>query len=857
VKVQFGEVAGTINPGQSKAVDLEVFSEGLNDGLYMSYYTIINNSSNAPNKDFTITLNVTGNPQIASSVTGLEFGQVVVNTTSEESLMLQNIGTKDLIIQNISVLQGITSGFSYLLNSKSFPLTIPPGQFADLTVSFSPESPGLVVDTLMVESNAGNAASFKIPLTGEGTTPPEIYLPQTAISISIPCNDELTESLKIKNTGQNNLQITLVSNQSWLVASPSPATIAGGDSINIAIAISTFDLFAGLHQAVLTIHSNDPNNPEVEVAYSLTVTGEPAILCNDFINIGTAFVGDTLVGQLVVANSGCDMLEVFSVDVQSQFQVFFINNPAFLVPPGEAVELEIGFVPMATQLYSGIISINSNDPATATLPVVVSANGVQPPNMSVNPLSISATVQSGNTSQKSFIVKNIGGQVLNFTSSASAVNPLMLKLDGNGDYINVIHSPTLTPENAITLEAWIYLNDNTNEFIIGKENSAEGKYRFLVNNNNRFEFELNNLYVVTSTIIAGKNQWYHVAATFDGSSMRIFINGNLDAEQTFAPFTIQTNTDNLRIGRSYQFAYFNGLIDEIRVWNIARNQSEIQSAMNQALLGTEPELLLYFPFANVSGNIVNDASTNNNDGILYGNPVRQTSTIPFDDYLTMTNGNGSLNANQQQNVNLSLNSTGFFAQTYQRHITVSSNATENPTATVSLNLTIEGAGNVVPNPTQVAFENTFVGMKDTFELVLENTGATAVQISDISFSSPVFNNLNQLNKVFPFSQKTLELIFEPNLAQVFDGMMTISMGDGKTTQIQIPLTGLGVTPPIPVLNPATANFGPVVVNFSESIVYRFLIPVARHLRFFPLLFLMAHSFQAICHSHKALPLVNR
>ncbi|MBE0638302.1 MAG: choice-of-anchor D domain-containing protein, partial [Bacteroidales bacterium] len=811
--------SGTIAPGEFAEITVTFNSEGLNDGLYGFDLLINNNTPGNSPVTVPVSMNVTGNPQISSSVPVVEFGQVVVNETGEQTFNLKNIGTKDLIITDISVAGGIANGFSYALGSKSLPITLPPGQSVPVVVEFTPLLPGQANDTLLVESNAGNAASFEVPLSGLGITPPDIFLAETSFSFTHPCNDELNSSFTIENQGEDILSVSITSDNTWLVANPLQATVPGGESTTINVNISTFDLFAGVHEAMLSIQSNDPDEPMVQVIYTLTITGEPVIVCNDFLNLGTVNVGETYVGQLTVANGGCDDLEVYSVNLQSQFAVFSVDNSGFIVPPGDAALLNISFTPLASQQYSGILTINSNDAGNPALPIVVAGTGVEPPKMSVFPLAVSSTLQSGDSGQESVAVQNTGGLVLEFDTEVNPVNPYMLHLDGSGDYINVNHSELLNPSDALTLEAWVYLYDNTNEFIIGKENSTEGKYRFYVNSGSRFEFKLNNQFVVTSNLVAAKNQWYHVAATFDGSTMRIFVNGNPEAEQTFAPFTILTNTDNLRVGRSYQFSYFNGLVDEIRVWNIARNQSEIQSAMSQSLLGTEPELLLYFPFISPTGNIVTDASSNNHNGIMFGDPVRLNSTVPFDDYLSVINGSGNLTAGQQQDVTLELNSAGFFAGNYQREITVNSNAIDNPVQTVSLDLAIEGEGNVETNPTQIQFENTFIGLKDTFELVIANSGATASLISGISFSAPVFYSLNTVNKVFPFSQKSLLVVFEPDMVQLFEGMLTITVEGGKSINIQVPLSGLGVTPPIPVLNPLLAEFGSVVVNHSESISF--------------------------------------
>ncbi len=809
--------SGIIAPAQYVEITISFNSTGLIDGLYAADLLIVNNTSTQSPLVVPTLMNVTGTPQISSSLPEVNFGQVVVNSTLEKSLNIMNIGTQALIIQDIFVQDEINSGFTYQLNDKSFPLSIDPGQSIVTVIAFTPLLPGEVNDTLMILSNAGNAETYLIPLSGSGITPPEIFLTETVFELSYVCNDQFTDSLKIFNFGQDTLSVSMSSDQTWLATNPVQAHIAGGDSISVTIHISTLDLFAGVHEAFLSIQSNDPGQPLLEVLCTLTVTGDPAILCNDFLNMGSANIGDTLVGQLTVANSGCDVLEVFSVGIQSQFPVFSVLNPAFEVQPGDAAILQIAFVPLASNQYNAIITINTNDPATPAFDVVVSATGIEPPKLSVIPQNISEILQSGTTGQESFSVKNTGGQVLEFSTVKDPVNPFMLHLDGNGDYINVVHAPALNPTQEITLEAWIYLIDNVNEFIIGKENSTEGKYRLLVNSSSRLEFKLNNLHVITSNTVVVKNQWYHVAATFDGSTMRIFINGVQDVVQTFDPFTIEPNTDNLRIGRSYQFHYFYGRIDEIRIWSIARNQSEIQSAMYQHLLGSEPELLLYFPILNLTGSIVTDASNNPHNGILFGNPVILGATVPFTDYLTISNGNGNLTANQQQNVLLSLGTAGYFARNYQRQLSVSSNAVINPVQQVTLDFTIEGSSNIVPNPAQITFEDTYIGLMDTLELILPNSGAMAAGITEISFSSPVFSAPVPVSKVFPFSQRTLLIVFEPQLVQLYEATLTISTSDGKSQQIEIPLTGLGLSPPVPDFSPVAANFGQVVIN-NTSVV---------------------------------------
>jgi hypothetical protein len=77
------------------------------------------------------------------------------------------------------------------------------------------------------------------------------------------------------------------------------------------------------------------------------------------------------------------------------------------------------------------------------------------------------------------------------------------------------------------------------------------------------------------------NAWTYLAATYDGTTLRIYVNGSL-AQSTNVPGTLVTSNGALRIGgNSVWGEYFRGLIDEVRVYNRALSVSEIQSDMSR------------------------------------------------------------------------------------------------------------------------------------------------------------------------------------------------------------------------------------------------------------------------------------
>jgi len=113
-----------------------------------------------------------------------------------------------------------------------------------------------------------------------------------------------------------------------------------------------------------------------------------------------------------------------------------------------------------------------------------------------------------------------------------------------------------------------------------------------------------------------ENIWVHVAVTWDYSKKNatIYINGSA-AELSFnglADYWIEANTGDWLFGRKSTGRYFNGSIDEIKIYNKALSLSEVKQIYNNE----KPKFIIYYKFDEGIGNITYDSSGNENDGNL-------------------------------------------------------------------------------------------------------------------------------------------------------------------------------------------------------------------------------------------------
>ena len=155
------------------------------------------------------------------------------------------------------------------------------------------------------------------------------------------------------------------------------------------------------------------------------------------------------------------------------------------------------------------------------------------------------------------------------------------------DSVDVGNRSKLQNFSQLTIATWIYWTGATKaptnyDFLVGKE----GVYKIDIDQN-RIRFLTNNDWtgsILTTNAQLSNNSWYHIAAVYDGTEKRIYINGVEDLNTVATSGDIGSSIYSFTMGAqpnsagSYEDC-FRGKLDDVRIYNQALTQQEIQSIM--------------------------------------------------------------------------------------------------------------------------------------------------------------------------------------------------------------------------------------------------------------------------------------
>jgi hypothetical protein len=189
-------------------------------------------------------------------------------------------------------------------------------------------------------------------------------------------------------------------------------------------------------------------------------------------------------------------------------------------------------------------------------------------------------------------------------------------------FVEVPDAAVLDLAATFTIEAWIKPRTVTSyQHIVSKWNSAgnssytmevhDGKLRSAIHDG------VNESQGIESNGTIVPDVWQHVAVTLDNGTLRLYINGVLDREFTGSqtPMNSDRPVSVGHEGPPYNGWWYDGLIDDVRLWNVTRTDAQIAASMNR-LKGKSAGLVGWWRFDEGQGDVAKDATKNRNNGRL-------------------------------------------------------------------------------------------------------------------------------------------------------------------------------------------------------------------------------------------------
>ena len=340
----------------------------------------------------------------------------------------------------------------------------------------------------------------------------------------------------------------------------------------------------------------------MSLAGDMVVNGGAVAINANFINTGTILVthGYTLSFYGPVTNNGT----IVALDGHVNFYSTLQNNGTLLLapPPVLSVALSGGNAVLSwSSNYTGyaLESTSSLNPAVWTLvpgtPAIIG----------------SQYVLSAGTATNS-----------RFFRLAPSISGTALSFDGVAAYVPIGASPLPPPWTA---EFWVNRQDATDysASLLGDASTALKLEQF--NFTRRVGFTQFGVADYTFNYAAPTNTWVHLAFVSD-TTTRLYVNGIL---QDTIVATIPLPLGRLGYDSSGNPDHLRGILDEVRVWNVARTQAQIKASMNHPLSVPQANLVGYWRFDEGSGTSAFDSSGQNKTGTLQNATAWVVSTAPL------------------------------------------------------------------------------------------------------------------------------------------------------------------------------------------------------------------------------------
>jgi glucose/arabinose dehydrogenase len=431
--------------------------------------------------------------------------------------------------------------------------------------------------TVTAAGVTGSPKTVPVTLTVTAPAPPALAVAPASLSFAGETGgaNPATKTLSVTNTGGGTLSFSASDDAPWL--SLTPATGSAPRDLTVTASIS--GLAAGTHTATVTVDGGSAGTKTIPVTLTLTAPPPPALA----VTPGTLAFSATQGGAappaqpISVANTGSGSLPFTVTDDASWLSAAPASGTA-----NATVNVSVDPTGLAPGTYTGTVTVNGGGAGTKTVAVTLAVSA--PATGLVGAWGFDETTGTtttdasgkGNTGTISGAVRTTAGK---FGSA--------LTFDGVNDWVTVADAATLRLTTGATIEGWMRPAANGSarwRTLAIKERGAGLSYALY----GYGDAGLPSGHAFTSVerwarapSAPALNTWTHLAMTYDGTTIRLYVNGTQAATQAQTG-SLAASTGPLRFGGNAVWPeWFQGQLDEIRVYNRALTAAELQADMTR------------------------------------------------------------------------------------------------------------------------------------------------------------------------------------------------------------------------------------------------------------------------------------
>ena len=551
-------------------------TSGLTAGTYTTDVTIAAPGAGGSPKTVAVTLTVDPPPPVL--------------TTSPASLSFSGTaGAADPAAKTISVSNTGGGTLNWTASESATWLSVSPGSGTGAgTITVTPAIAGLAAGTyttdVTVTATGAGGSPKTIPVTltlDPPATPPVLSVSPASLSFSAAQGgaSPAAKTLTVTNTGGGTLSWTAADDAAWLSVAPASGTGSG----SITVTASVAGLTAGTYTATVTVAAPGVSGSPKDIPVTFTVDPPPppALAVSPSTVAFSATVGGSAPAaqNVSVTNTGSGTLNWTAADDAAWLTV----TPSGTAPSNLTLTPSISGLAAGTYTATVTVTAAGATGSPKSIAVTLTVNPSVPANL------IGAwgfDEPTGNAVDASG--RGHAGTISGATRTAAGRFGGALSFDGVNDIVTVADTNALDLTTGMTLEAWVRPTAIGTDWrtVVLKEQPGNLIYSLYAGDS--AGRAATHIFTTADRGLSGTSAtpvdaWTHLAATYDGATMRLFVNG-VQAATRAQTGSIRASTGALRIGGNTIWSeWFAGVIDEVRVYNRALTATEIQADMAVAV----------------------------------------------------------------------------------------------------------------------------------------------------------------------------------------------------------------------------------------------------------------------------------